>query len=423
MSEFFCYRGGELWAEGLPVADIAQEVDTPFYLYSAAALAARYRRFAAAFDGRALVCYAVKANSNQAVLSLFARLGAGADVVSEGELRRALAAGIRPERIVFSGVGKTRAEMAAAIEAQVHQINVESVPELHQLSEVAGALGCTAPVAIRINPDIDARTHPKITTGKRENKFGIALDEIVRAYRLAAELPGIEPIGLAVHIGSQLVDLAPYRRAFERVAGLVRQLRAGGLSVARVDLGGGLGIRYCAEQPPSPEQYAALARSIFASLEVALAVEPGRALVGEAGLLVARVILVKEGAARRFIVVDAAMNDLLRPALYDAWHEIMPIRQSDKAVSSPADVVGPVCETGDTFGTDRNLPPLAEGDLLAFATAGAYGAVMSSAYNSRLPVPEVLVAGARLAVVRARPSYEELIALDHVPDWLGEAAG
>ena len=423
MSEFFCYRGGELWAEELPVADIAQEVGTPFYLYSAAALAARYRRFAAAFEGRALVCYAVKANSNQAVLSLFARLGAGADVVSEGELRRALAAGIRPQRIVFSGVGKTRAEMAAAIAAQVHQINVESVPELHQLSEVAGALGRTAPVAIRINPDIDARTHPKITTGKRENKFGVALDEIVRAYRLAAELPGIEPVGLAVHIGSQLVDLAPYRRAFERVAGLVRQLRAGGLSVARVDLGGGLGIRYCAEQPPSPEQYAALARDIFAPLEVALAVEPGRALVGEAGLLVARVILVKEGAARRFVVVDAAMNDLLRPALYDAWHEIMPVRQSDKAASSPADVVGPVCETGDTFGTDRKLPPLAAGDLLAFATAGAYGAVMSSAYNSRLPVPEVLVAGARLAVVRARPSYDDLIALDHVPDWLGEAAG
>ena len=423
MSEFFCYRGGELWAEELPVADIAQEVGTPFYLYSVAALAARYRRFAAAFEGRALVCYAVKANSNQAVLSLFARLGAGADVVSEGELRRALAAGIRPQRIVFSGVGKTRAEMAAAIAAQVHQINVESVPELHQLSEVAGALGRTAPVAIRINPDIDARTHPKITTGKRENKFGVALDEIVRAYRLAAELPGIEPVGLAVHIGSQLVDLAPYRRAFERVAGLVRQLRAGGLSVARVDLGGGLGIRYCAEQPPSPEQYAALARDIFAPLEVALAVEPGRALVGEAGLLVARVILVKEGAARRFVVVDAAMNDLLRPALYDAWHEIMPVRQSDKAASSPADVVGPVCETGDTFGTDRKLPPLAAGDLLAFATAGAYGAVMSSAYNSRLPVPEVLVAGARLAVVRARPSYDDLIALDHVPDWLGEAAG
>ncbi|HEV2303126.1 MAG TPA: diaminopimelate decarboxylase [Stellaceae bacterium] len=422
MSEFFAYRGGELCAEGLPVAAIAVAVGTPFYLYSAAALAAQYRHFAAGFEGRALVCYAVKANSNQAVLSLFARLGAGADVVSEGELRRALAAGIRPERIVFSGVGKTRAEMAAALAAGVHQINVESLPELHQLSEVAQALGRTAKVAIRVNPDIDARTHPKITTGKRENKFGVALAEVAPAYSLAAQLSGVEPVGLAVHIGSQLVDLAPYRRAFERIAGLVRQLRADGFSVARVDLGGGLGIRYHAEEPPTPEQYAALAREIFAPLDVALAVEPGRVLVGEAGLLVARVILVKQGAARRFVVVDAAMNDLLRPALYDAWHEIMPIRQSATAELLPADIVGPVCETGDTFGTDRNLPPLAEGDLLAFAAAGAYGAVMSSAYNSRLPVPEVLVDGARFAVVRARPSYDALLALEHVPDWLGEVA-
>jgi diaminopimelate decarboxylase len=422
VSEFFAYRGGELYAEELPVADIAQEVATPFYLYSATALAARYRRFAAAFDGRALVCYAVKANSNQAVLSLFARLGAGADVVSEGELRRALAAGIEAERIVFSGVGKTRAEMAAAIEAGVHQINVESVPELHQLSEVAVSLGRKAPVAIRVNPDIDAGTHPKITTGKRENKFGVALDDVVPAYRIAAQLRGIEPVGLAVHIGSQLVDLVPYARAFGRVAELVRALRAGGFSVARVDLGGGLGIRYRAEEPPTPERYAALAREIFAPLEVELAAEPGRALVGEAGLLVARVILVKEGAARRFVVVDAAMNDLIRPALYDAWHEIVPIREPGKAALSPADVVGPVCETGDTFGTDRDLPPLAEGDLLAFAAAGAYGAVMSSAYNSRLLVPEVLVKGVRFAVIRPRPSYEDLIALDHVPDWVGEAA-
>ena len=421
VSEYFAYRGGELWAEEVRVGDIARAVGTPFYLYSAAALAAQYRRFAAAFAGRALVCYAVKANSNQAVLALFAGLGAGADVVSEGELRRALAAGIPGERIVFSGVGKTRGEMAAALEAGVHQLNVESLPELHQLNEVAASEGCRAKVAIRINPDIDAGTHPKITTGRRENKFGIALAEIVPAYRLAAELPAIEPVGLAVHIGSQLIDLTPYRRAFERVALLVRELRAAGLPVARVDLGGGLGIRYRAEQPPSPEQYAALAREIFAPLEVALAVEPGRALVGEAGLLVARVILVKEGSARRFVVVDAAMNDLLRPALYEAWHEIIPIRRSAKAAQSPADVVGPVCETGDTFATDRDLPPLAEGDLLAFAAAGAYGAVMSSTYNSRLLVPETLVEGTRFAVIRERPSYEALLALDHVPDWLGEA--
>ena len=422
MSEFFPYRDGELYAEELPVADIAAEVGTPFYLYSAAAIAAQYRRFAAAFEGRALVCFAVKANSNQAVLSLFARLGAGADVVSEGELRRALAAGIEPQRIVFSGVGKTRSELAAALAAGVHQINVESTAELEQLAETAAALGRTAPVAIRVNPDIDAGTHPKITTGKRENKFGIALDEAAAAYRRAAELRGIEPVGLAVHIGSQLVDLAPYRRAFGRVAGLVRDLRAAGHPVARVDLGGGLGIRYRTEQPPTPEQYAALATQIFAPLEVALAVEPGRALVAEAGLLVAAVILVKHGAARRFVVIDAAMNDLLRPALYEAWHEVMPVRREARAPLSPADVVGPVCETGDTFGTDRNLPPLGEGDLLAFATAGAYGAVMSSAYNSRLPVPEVLVGGARFAVIRGRPSYEDLLRLDRVPEWVGEAA-
>jgi diaminopimelate decarboxylase len=441
VSEPFAYRDGELHAEGVAVAAIAAAVGTPFYLYSAAAFAGRYRRFLAAFapaprapmvpSGRAgipkaerpLVCYAVKANSNLAVLRLFAGFGAGADVVSEGELRRALAAGVPPQRIVFSGVGKTPAELEAALAADIHQINVESVPELLRLSALAAAQNQTAPVAIRVNPDIDAGTHAKIATGKKENKFGIGLDRAVAAYRLAAELPGIAPKGLAVHIGSQLVDLAPFRRAFARIAELVHELRALGFPVERVDLGGGIGIRYRAEPEFDLDRYARLVREVFAPLDVALAFEPGRFLAGPAGLLVARVVYVKAEAQRRFVIVDAAMNDLIRPALYDAWHEVLPVRRPvPGAASALADLVGPVCESGDTFAFDRELPPLAEGDLIAFAAAGAYGAVMSSTYNSRLLVPEVLVAGERFAVIRERPSYESLLSLDSVPDWLGELA-
>jgi len=422
VSEFFDYRGGELHAEGAPIRRVAEAVGTPFYLYSAAAFAAQYRRFADAFAAeQPLICYAVKANSNLAVLRLFAGLGSGADVVSEGELRRALAAGIPPERIVFSGVGKTAQEMAAALAAGIHQINVESVPELRLLDAVASELGVTAPVALRVNPDVDARTHAKIATGKKENKFGVEFGEAAAAYRLAASLPGIAPVGLAVHIGSQLTELAPYRRAFERLAGLARSLRGAGLTVDRVDLGGGLGIRYHDELPPEPAEYARTVREVFGGHRLALALEPGRVLTGPAGLLVARVVYVKEGATRRFVIVDAAMNDLIRPALYEAWHDIVPIRQAmPDAPLMPADVVGPVCESGDTFAVDRRLPPLAAGDLIAFTAAGAYGAVMSSTYNSRLLAPEVLVAGERHAVIRARPSYDALLSLDTIPDWLDD---
>jgi diaminopimelate decarboxylase len=424
MNDFFCYRGGELHAEDVAISRIAADVGTPLYVYSAAAFAERYRRFAQAFAAeRARICYAVKANSNLAVLRLFASYGAGADVVSEGELRRALAAGIPPERIVFSGVGKTAPEMAMALAAGISQINVESVAELRLLSAVATELGRTAPVVLRINPDVDALTHAKIATGKKENKFGIDFADASAAYRLAASLPGIAPVGLAVHIGSQLVDLTPYRNAFERLAELVRSLRGAGFLVDRIDLGGGLGIRYRDERPPEPDAYAHLVRVAFANLGLALTLEPGRVLAGPAGILVARVLFFKEGTTRRFVIVDAAMNDLIRPALYDAWHDIVPIRRpSPNAALALADVVGPICETGDTFAVNRNLPQLSQGDLIAFTAAGAYGAVMSSTYNSRLLVPEVLVAGDRFAVIRSRPSYDALLSLDTIPDWLDDCS-
>ena len=423
MSDFFSYRGDELHAEEMAVSRIATAVGTPFYLYSTAAFTAQYRRFAEAFSReKPLICYAVKANSNLAVLRLFAGLGAGADVVSEGELRRALAAGMPPQKIIFSGVGKTRAELEAALDAEIHQINVESMSELRRLSEVAGARGRITPVAIRVNPDVDAHTHAKLSTGMKENKFGIDLGEAAAAYSLARDLPGIEPVGLAVHIGSQLVDLEPYRRAFVRVAGLVQELRANGLAVTRIDLGGGLGIRYRAENAPEPDSYARLVREIFGPTGLAMTFEPGRMLAGPAGLLVARVIYVKQGAAKRFVIVDGAMNDLIRPALYDAWHDIVPVSLPSPDVPlAPADVVGPVCEPGDTFAVDRDLPPIAEGDLVAFTAAGAYGAVMSSMYNSRPLVPEVLVAGTRFDVIRARPSYDDMLSLDTIPTWLSKA--
>jgi diaminopimelate decarboxylase len=424
MSEPFRYRNGELYAETVPVARIAKAVGTPFYLYSAGDLRARYRRLAEAFAPAApMICYAVKANSNQAVLRLFADFGAGADVVSEGELRRALAAGVPPQRIIFSGVGKTRAELNAALDADIHQINVESVPELRGLSELAAARGQTARIAIRINPDIDAHTLSDITTGRKEDKFGVAHGEVLAAYRLATQLPGVEPVGLAVHIGSQIVDVVPSRAAFTRVAELVRAVRGDGMAVRQVDLGGGLTVPYGDETPATPVQYAAMVREIFGSLDVGLAFEPGRFLVGAGGILVASVIYVKEGE-RRIVVVDAAMNDLVRPAMYKAEHGILPVREPVRgAVSTPADVVGPVCETTDTFTRDRDLPPFAEDDLVAFMTAGAYGAVMSSTYNTRLLVPEVMVDRDRFAVIRARPSYDDILKLDTIPDWLADPKG
>ncbi len=420
VNEAFRYSGGELYAEGVPVSRVAAAVGTPFYLYSLAGFTAQYRRFAAAFSReQPLICYAVKANSNLAVLRHFAGLGAGADVVSEGELRRALAAGIPPERIIFSGVGKTAAEMAAALAAGIHQINVELVPELRRLSEVASSAGATAQVGMRINPDVDPRTHAKISTGRKENKFGVELAEAAAAYRLAAELPGIDPVGLAVHIGSQLTELEPYRRAFGRIAELIVELRGAGLAVSRVDLGGGIGIRYRSEQPLEFEHYAKLVRDVLGSLGLTLAFEPGRVLSASAGLLVSQVLYLKSGSTKRFVILDAAMNDLIRPALYDAWHDIMPVQLPAPGASLAAvDVVGPVCETGDTFAVARDLPPLDEGDLVAFTAAGAYGAVMSMTYNSRLLVPEVLVSGERFAVIRARPSYDALLSLDTIPSWL-----
>jgi diaminopimelate decarboxylase len=417
--EGFSYRNGELCAESVTVARVAAAVGTPFYLYSAGAMRAQYRAFADAFAPDApLVCYAVKANSNQAVLRVFAGLGAGADVVSEGELRRALAAGIPPTRIVFSGVGKTRPELNAALAADIHQINIESVSELRVLSALAAAQGRQARIAIRVNPDIAARTHSDIATGRKEDKFGIPHHEVIAAYRLATELPGVEPVGLAVHIGSQIVDLEQSRAAFARVAELVVALRQAGLAVRQVDLGGGLTVPYGDEVPATPAQYAAAVRKVFGKLDVALAFEPGRFLVAAAGVLMTSIIYVKDGG-RRIVVVDAAMNDLVRPAMYKAEHRILPVREpAPGAALSPADVVGPVCETTDTFTRDRALPALEEGDLVAFMTAGAYGAVMSSTYNTRLLVPEVMVDGDRFAVIRARPNYDELLALDTIPDWL-----
>jgi diaminopimelate decarboxylase len=416
----FVYRNGELQAEEVPLARIAAQVGTPFYCYSSAALERRYRRFTTAFaDRRALLCYAMKANSNLAVIRTLARLGAGADVVSEGEFRRALAAGVPADKIVFSGIGKTEDELAFAITAGAHQINIESEPELRLLSAVAARLDRTASIAVRVNPDVDARTHAKIATGKRENKFGIDLAHAADSVRLAATLRGIRPVGLAVHIGSQLTELAPFELAFSRVVELTRRLRGEGFGLTRLDLGGGLGIRFRHESPPAIKDYARMVKRVTDGLDLDLAFEPGRWIVGNAGVLVARVLHVKDGVTRRFAVVDAAMNDLIRPALYDAWHEIVPVRApTPGAALQPMDVVGPICETGDSFAAQRSLPPLVSGDLVALLSAGAYGAVMSSSYNTRPLVPEVLVRGDAFAVIRARPSYEEILSQDKMPEWL-----
>ena len=416
----FAYRGGALFAEDVAVTDLAEAVGTPFYCYSADLLRRNYTDFAGAFTGLdATVCYAVKANSNQAVIALFASLGAGADVVSEGELRRALAAGVPAEKIVFSGVGKTRAEMTMALEADCGQFNIESEPELAVLSDVASALGKTATIVLRVNPDVDADTHHKISTGRAGDKFGIELDRIREVYAAAARLPGIIPAGLAVHIGSQLTRLDPFRDAFDRIAALVRDLRDDGLNVDRVDLGGGLGIVYRDEVPPVPTDYAEIVRDVFGDMDLALTFEPGRRLTGEAGILVTRVIYVKESGGRKFAVVDSAMNDLIRPTLYEAWHDIDPVAQpADDAEIAPVDIVGPVCETGDVLAVQRDMPPLAPEDLLAVRSAGAYGAVMSSTYNSRLLIPETMVNGAQFAVIRPRHDYDTLIGQDVVPGWI-----
>ena len=418
--EPFAYRRGGLWAEDVALADIAAETGTPFYCYSTAALTRNYLGFADAFAGRdALVAYSVKANGNRAVIATLARLGAGADVVSEGEIRRALAAGIAPQDIVFSGVGKTGAEISFALSRGVVHINVESEPELALVSRVAAERGAVAQVALRVNPDVDAESHDKISTGRRGDKFGIDIERAPALYRRAEALPGIAVDGVDMHIGSQIADLAPFRRAFSRAVELVGALRAHGHRIRRLDLGGGLGIRYESEKPPEPAEYAALVAELTDGLGCRIVLEPGRAIAGNAGILVAGVTYERRDRGRRFVIVDAGMNDLLRPALYGAFHAVAPVAEpAVDAPLTPADVVGPVCESGDCFALGRALPPFSSGDLVAFLSAGAYGAAMASTYNSRPLVPEVLVDGARWAVVRPRMDYETLIAQDRLPDWL-----
>jgi diaminopimelate decarboxylase len=416
----FPYVGGELHVEQVPVQRIAEAAGTPFYCYSTAALADNYQAYVNTLGKLGVgIYYSLKANSNQAVIRTLGKLGAGADVVSVGEMHRALKAGVPADKIVFAGVGKTIDEMEAALKAGIHQFNVESFGELETLGEVASRLGVTAPVTLRINPDVDARTHAKISTGKAENKFGIDIDHAAQFYSAAARMKGIRIVGLAVHIGSQLTDIAPYRAAFLKIAELAQTLRKAGLTVERIDLGGGIGIAYRDESTIDLKDYAALVNELIVPLGTKIEIEPGRSIVGNAGLLVSRVINVKQGVSRKFVIVDAAMNDLIRPSLYDAYHDIIPIAlPSSDAPVERCDVVGPVCETGDRFAEHRPLPPLKPGDLVAFAAAGAYGAVMSSTYNTRLPAAEVLVEGGRFAVVRPRPSYDHIIGLDKVPDWL-----
>ncbi|MSO65595.1 MAG: diaminopimelate decarboxylase [Alphaproteobacteria bacterium] len=417
--DHFTYRDGVLHAEDVPVARLAASVGTPFYCYSTATLRRHYRVFCEALAGLDYVVhYAVKANSNLAVIGVLAAEGAGADVVSAGEIHRALAAGVPPERIVFSGVGKTRDELAFALAQGVHQINVESDDELVALSAAAASQGKTATVAIRINPDVDAATHAKITTGKRENKFGIAWPRARETYRRAATLPGIAVRGVAVHIGSQLTSLAPLEAAFTIAADAVRTLRSDGHHIDRLDLGGGLGVPYRDERPPSPADYGAAVRRLVGNLGCRLMFEPGRLIVANAGILVTTVIYVKSSEARTFVIVDAAMNDLLRPTLYEASHMVVPVRQPPAgAPIGPVDVVGPVCETGDYLALDYALSPVVAGDLLVLRTAGAYGAVMASNYNSRPLVPEVLVNDRDFAVVRPRPSYQQMMAGETIPAW------
>ncbi|TCU18723.1 diaminopimelate decarboxylase [Rhizobium azibense] len=418
----FEYRDGILYAENVPVPEIAKAVGTPFYCYSTATLERHYRVFSEAFsDIDSMVCYAMKANSNQAVLKTLGNLGAGIDVVSEGELRRALAAGIPASRIMFSGVGKTPGEMDLALQAGIYCFNVESEPELEILNQRAIRAGKKAPVSFRINPDVDAKTHSKISTGKKENKFGISWERARAVYAQAAKLPGIEVTGIDMHIGSQITELQPFDDAFKLLRELVDTLRADGHDIHHVDIGGGLGIPYKEDNlpPPLPDAYAAIVKNQLRGLNCKIVTEPGRLIVGNAGILVTEVIYVKDGGEKTFVIVDAAMNDLIRPTLYDAWHEIRPVVIS--AANAPrikADIVGPVCETGDYLALDREMAMPKPGDLFAVSSGGAYGAVQAGTYNSRLLVPEVLVKGADFHVVRPRRTYEELIGLDSVPAWI-----
>jgi len=417
----FEYRDGALWAEDVSLERIAETVGTPFYCYSTATLTRHYRVFSEAFSDRdVLICFAVKANPNLAVIRTLAELGAGADVVSEGEMRRALAAGVPADRIVFSGVGKTEDEMAFALGEGILQLNVESIPELEALSRVAAKLGVEAEIAVRVNPNVDAHTHDKIATGRQEDKFGIDIDAAPAVYDRAAQLPGIKPVAVAMHIGSQLTDVSPFHAAFTRLAALVGQLREKEHMIVRLDLGGGLGIPYDDESPPLPDEYAKTVVETVGALDCKLMFEPGRLLAGNAGVLVTKIVYMKEGGERRFAIVDAAMNDLMRPALYEAHHGIIPVREApEDAEQGLVDVVGPVCETGDTFARQRALPPVIAGDLLAIQSAGAYGSSMASTYNTRPLVPEVLVSGDKFSVVRTRPSYEDMLKPEQFADWQG----
>jgi len=419
----FSYRNGALHAEDVALAAIADDVGTPFYCYSSGAIEGNFEAFRSAFAGQnAFLFYAMKANSNQAVLATLARLGAGMDVVSEGELRRARAAGVPGERIIFSGVGKTLAEMSLGLEENILCFNVESEPELEGLSRVASSRGAIAPIGIRVNPDVDARTHAKIATGKSENKFGVPISRARDVYAYARDLPGLAVRGVDMHIGSQITDLQPFDDAFALIADFVRTLRADGHQIEHVDLGGGLGIPYRTDNnpPPFPQHYAEIVARHTAALDCKVILEPGRIIVGAAGALVASVIYLKKGENKRFVIVDAAMNDLVRPTLYDAYHDILPVNAPEPGAArlTRSDVVGPVCESGDYLALDRDMPEVAAGDLIAVMSAGAYGAVQAGTYNSRLLVPEVLVRGAQYAVVRPRRTYEELIALDTLPLWL-----
>jgi diaminopimelate decarboxylase len=417
----FSHVNGVLHAEGVDLRAIAEDVGTPFYVYSTATLERHYQVMARAFAGQDhMICYAMKANSNQAVVKTMADQGAGMDVVSEGELRRALAAGVPARKMVFSGVGKTAREMALALKEGIACFNVESEPELELLSSIANRVGQRANVSIRVNPDVDAKTHAKITTGKYDNKFGVPYAKAREVYGRAAKLPGIDVTGIDMHIGSQITELAPFEKAYGLMGELARQLLNDVHNIRHLDLGGGLGVPYRGDNdvPPHPDEYAAMVKRVLGPLGLKLVLEPGRMFVGNAGILVTRVIYVKEGEGKTFVIQDGAMNDLIRPTLYDAYHEIWPVTEARKSGEMiVADVVGGVCETGDYFAKDRRMPRPEQGDLLAFMTAGAYGAVQAGTYNTRPLVPEVMVKGDRYAVIRRRPSYEELIGLDALAPW------
>ena len=409
----FAYRDGRLFAEDVDLTALADEVGTPVYVYSEATLRRHFRVFADAFSGTdALVAYSVKANSNIAVLKVLASEGAGADVVSGGELARALRAGIEPQKIVFSGVGKSRDEIEAALDAGILQFNVESAPELSAIDTIAQAKKMKAPIALRVNPDVAAGGHKKISTGKKEDKFGVAWGEARNLYAAARTMNGIAVQGVDIHIGSQIDDLAPFEAAFNKVAGLIADLRTDGCTIDTLDLGGGLGIPYGeGSVPPHPDEYAALIKRVTAPLGVRLVFEPGRMIAGNSGILLSRVIYVKEGEAKKFLIIDAGMNDLVRPAMYDAYHDIWPVAESTTE-KTDYDVVGPVCETGDLFARDRALPPIKDGDLVALMSAGAYGAVQASQYNTRPLIPEVLVNGSKYSVIRRRPTFDEMMTLE-----------